>query len=312
MLRFPPRPPWLLGFRTIHAEFRGFDVVNAHTPYPTIVYQALQCARSIDAPLVVTHHNDFHSVNWLNWLIPPLANWAWMQPALTASSKVIATTKSYAETSSILANHLSKTVVLPLCHDFRKFHLPQEEVAGDYLLYVGRLIWYKNIDHAIRILDVLREEFPWLRLLIVGRGAARSRLEARVQNSTVRAHVEFLGYLDEEQLISIYQRAVVTLLPSTSRREAFGVVLVESMACGTPVVAYDIPGVNEVVSQSGGGLLARPGDVGHMVELVRSIIRETSLRNKLSRAGSTNVRNLFSTQKIVPKLIRIYQSVVEK
>lgn len=157
--------------------------------------------------------------------------------------------------------------------------LPLRTGKEDLVLCVGRLVPYKGVDVLVRAMTRVQARLP-IPLVVAGDGPLRGELEALAARERVDAR--FLGYVPRADLVDLYGRARVTVLPSVNRQEAFGVSLLESMACGTPVVASDLDGVRGVASL--GGVLAPPGDA--------AALAATILRVLEGRAGLPGPREL--------------------
>lgn len=109
------------------------------------------------------------------------------------------------------------------------------------VIFVGRLIWDKHVDILVGAVDLLRETFPDIRCIIVGRGPEEERLKEQVLSADLGKNVEFFGFLDNpDDIYRLIKSSRVCVLPST--REGFGMVALEALGCGTPVVTADHPG----------------------------------------------------------------------
>lgn len=140
-----------------------------------------------------------------------------------------------------------------------------------YVLCVGRLVPYKGVDVLLRAMRRLqaRRDAP---LVVAGTGPLRAGLEALAREYGV--DVQFLGHVPEEALPDLYARAAVTVLSSVNGQEAFGVTLLESMSCGTPVVASDLPGVRGVAAM--GGLVVPPGAEAALADAIGRVLDGTA------------------------------------
>ena len=151
------------------------------------------------------------------------------------------------------------------------------------ILYVGRNDPYKNLVNLIEAFALARSRSPLpLRLQLVGPADPRyPEADNRIRELNLGAHIDRVGYQSASELIQSYQNAAVTVLPS--RYEGFGFPVVESMACGTPVVCSDIPVLKEVAGNA--ALFASPDDVPAMANAIISAVNDQSLRERLIRDG---------------------------
>jgi phosphatidylinositol alpha-1,6-mannosyltransferase len=175
---------------------------------------------------------------------------------------------------------------LPLPHAF-----PQ----GQIILTVGR--WaaserYKGVDELIRAVAQLRHSIPRLHLVAVGGGDDLPRLQKLVADLGVLDSVQFLDGLSREEIAACYAKADVFALPSTG--EGFGLVFLEAMAFGKPVVAAACGGATDLVENEVNGLLVSPGDSGELTKTLERLLRNPSLREELGRRGAEVVRRNYS------------------
>jgi glycosyltransferase involved in cell wall biosynthesis len=123
----------------------------------------------------------------------------------------------------------------------------------------------------------------------------------------MRLKIEFTGRVDRNKLIDLLSRAEMLVLPSANRLEAFGIVLLEAMACQTPVLAYDTPGVNEV-AMNGGMIFS---ETTELAEQILELHRDESRRSALGERGRIAVREKYSWEKVLDKVESIYDEVTQ-
>lgn len=265
------------------------DILHFHHPLPTAA--AAWCAARPAAPHVVTYHSD---IVRQAALVPLVAPFIW--PFLRAAGAVLATSPAYVGTSAFL-RRLRNVEVLPLGVDLDAFS--PGGGRGDFFLFVGRFRSYKGIP-------VLLEAWRGMegrRLLMVGSGP----LSDYASRNAPRG-VELLGEVGEERLLELYRSALCLVLPSTARSEAFGMVQLEAMACGTPVISTALPtGVPWVNRHGETGLVVPPGDPGAIASAARTMLdeatRERLAEGALARAGE------LSFERHMASLLEVYERV---
>ncbi len=146
-------------------------------------------------------------------------------------------------------------------------------------VYVGRLRRYKGLDTVLRALSELRAEGSVLRLVVVGQGDDRARLEEVTAELGLSDQVLFTGFVPEEEKVRFLQRAWMNVYPSP--KEGWGITNIEAAACGTPSVASDSPGLRESVHDGETGYLVAHGDVPAWADALRLLSSDTSLRRRL-------------------------------
>ena len=174
---------------------------------------------------------------------------------------------------------------------------------GRKLLFVGRLEPRKGFSVAVDAFARLASDYPDLRLVVVGKGAEQDVVD-RLEPS-VRARVDMMGFVGGADLPGFHRAADIFLAPSTGN-ESFGIVLVEAMAAGLPVIASDIPGYRDVTRSGVEGLLVPPGDAGALAGAIRRVLDDPALANSLGRRGAERARQ-FDWSEIVHQLEDIYE-----
>ncbi len=146
--------------------------------------------------------------------------------------------------------------------------------------YFGRLKKYKGVDQFLRAVPHILQEVPGTRVVIVGEGDDRPRLERMARTLRIADTVMFAGFVSESRKVEMLQSMWCGV--NTSSKEGWGLTVVESNACGTPVVASDVPGLRDVVRDGETGLLYRHGDVQQLAGQVVRVLRDRLLRERLT------------------------------
>lgn len=290
---------------------RSYDLVHLHLPNPVGVAAYLASKKPRKHRLVLTYHSDVARQRYLNHLYAPL-----LTRALERADTVIATSPELLEYSAVLPRYRHKVRVVPYGIDLDKFTeneaLRREARAvrerfgdGPLLLAVGRLIYYKGFDIAIRALPLL----PSARLLIIGDGPLRGQLEALARELRVADRVHFLGDILNERVTPYYLASDVYLLPSIAKSEAFGIVQIEAMACGVPVVNTRLPSGVPFVSRDGEtGFTVEPEDPRALAAAVERLMADPELRRRFGEAGRVRAREQFSKAVLRQRLLDIYRA----
>jgi glycosyltransferase involved in cell wall biosynthesis len=146
--------------------------------------------------------------------------------------------------------------------------------------YFGRLKKYKSVDHLLRALPAVLKQVPELKLMVVGEGDDRPRLESLTKELGLERVVEFTGFVSEERKIELLQQ--IWFKVTTSSKEGWGLTVIEANACGTPVLASDVPGLRDAVRHGETGLLYRYGDVGDLADKMILLLQDMQLRERLT------------------------------
>ena len=153
------------------------------------------------------------------------------------------------------------------------------EVEPGLVLFVGRLEYYKGVDVLLDAWESLARSRPDARLVLVGSGTAEADLRARLKGRAHADSVHFEGFVSEEEKVRWLQRAEVLVQPS--HKEGWGLTVLEANACGTPVVATRVPGLQDSVQHGETGLLVEGGDREALAQAIGRILADPSLRDHL-------------------------------
>ena len=290
------------------------DVVHVHSPPPFTERFAAIGAKESNKPLVVTHHCDLELKGFFgNFAVNIYQSMLGKYP-LEVADKVISTTKSYATTSRSLWD--IDVEVVPNAVDVYRFHPNNEgeHIKDKYAkeneplaLFVGRLVPHKGIGILIRAIKKTHHG----KLLIVGDGPYLSWLKKLSKELDIEERIVFVGPISDYWLPAYYAATDVVVLPSTSRLEAFGIVGLEGMASGKPLILSDIPGVRDVISNEE-GFIVEPLDPDAIAEALEKIWNGPEMAKKMGKKGRERVVKLFSWEKVSKDIEKIFYDVTSK
>jgi glycosyltransferase involved in cell wall biosynthesis len=183
--------------------------------------------------------------------------------------------------------------------------IPANE-RGDYIVCSGHLQEHKGQDVLLRAFAEVAEDFPNLRLELVGDGPMRAEVEALIRDLSLNGKVILRGGLPREKALPIMQRAALTCVPS--RRETFGLVLLESMAMEVPIVATRVGGIPEVVRDGLEALLAPSEDHKQLAQTIKRALKESQLRIDLVTRARARLFEMFTSE----RFINDYRSYLER
>jgi len=166
--------------------------------------------------------------------------------------------------------------------------------------------YFKGVDIFLKALAKLP---AGIKGIIVGDGDLRPVYMEVSKKLGLSERLTFAGRVSDDELPDYYRLASVTVLPSITMGEAFGLVLIESLACGTPVVASNLPGVRTVVSDGQDGFLVQPGDVDDLTEKIHRLLGNVRLNEEMGQRGRIKVEEKYSWPIVVDRLESIYKSL---
>jgi len=293
--------------RRLRAELDKFDVVHLHAPNPTFSLALLTCRSSTE--LVVTHHSDIIRQRFLANVYGPLERRVYRR-----ARNIFATSPWYLGGSPLLQQFEDKVEVVPLGVAIEPLLRPSpfarsveravvEDHDGPIWLCVGRLVYYKGFHTAIDALAHLPGT-----LIIVGKGALEQSLKRRALERGVADRIRWMPDASEDELCGLYHAATALWFPSNSRSEGFGLVQVEAMASGCPIVNTNVPssGVSWVAPHEVAALTIAPESSNQLVEASLRLLADEPLRHRLGANGRERARTLFSDGQMAERYLDRY------
>ncbi len=289
-------------WRRIRAALRSFrpDLVHVHEPLTPST--SMLVVRAAGVPVVATFHAHLDRSRLLAVAAPAL------RPTWRRIDRCIAVSEAAAEFVSCAFP--GRLAIVPNGVDVRMFEEPGASASGlppgRRLLWVGRLDPQKGFPVAVRAFARLAPEFPDLSFVVAGDG--RDRGAVGMLDEADARRVVVLGSVPHERLPA-YHAAADVFVSSATGQESFGLVLVEAMAAGVPVVASDIAGYREVVRDGIDGVLVPPGDPSALAAAVRRVLEDPALAKLLTENSRARARE-FSWDVVTERLEAVYAEAV--
>lgn len=183
-------------------------------------------------------------------------------------------------------------------------------VGLNLLLYIGSLLPIKGVDVLLKALPAIKEEVPNVKLLVVGEGPERSRLERLAEELGVHEDVAFVGRVSHSDVPKYIAACDLLIHPSFS--ESLGRVLLEAQAAGKPVVASRAGGMREAVREGVTGLLFKPGDHLELARSVLKLLKNPGLRAEMGMAGRRFVAKHFEFWRLERQLVKLYLESISR
>lgn len=201
--------------------------------------------------------------------------------------------------------------VVPNCIDLAEIPSGDQVTRdGRTVLFVGRLERVKGISLFLKAAKLVVQECPNTRFLVAGANHPTmppAEIEELIQSCSLQNHVEQLGYLPRHDLIPLYQQASVCVVPSYY--ESFGLVALEAMACGVPVVAARAGGLPEVIEDGRTGLIVPSGDAPALAKAIVTLLTDQQERTQMGSAGRERARTKFSIEENSAANLSLYQDM---
>ena len=296
----------------------GFDVIHAHDWLVT--YAAKSLKQSFNLPMVATIHateagrnSGIHDdtqryINDTEWLL-----------TYEATEVIVNSNYMKGHVQGLFGLPFDKISVIPnginlnnftgidRDYDFRRrFAMDNEKI----ILYVGRLVYEKGVQHLISAMPKILENYHDSKLVIAGKGGMIDELKSQVESMGLSNKVYFTGYLNQKEVQKMYKCADVAVFPSTY--EPFGIVALEAMLAGIPTVVSDIGGFNEIVEHGVNGMKSYTGNPNSIADSVLSLLFDPQLAMNVTKNAKNKVKDEFNWQKIAQDTHYIYELAISK
>lgn len=207
----------------------------------------------------------------------------------------------------IIPNGIRPEAYQPLSqYSFREqLHLSPEEKI---VFYIGRLVQEKGIQILLEAAPLILERFPQTTFAIAGKGPFEVHLKNRTREMGLEGKVHFLGYIDDQARNDLYHAAAAAVFPSLY--EPFGIVALEAMASGTPVVVSSVGGLDEIVEHEKDGLKVYPNDARSLAEQVCRILSAEDWAASLAENAHDKAVNNYSWKKIARQTSELYEEII--
>ena len=294
----------------------GFDVIHAHDWLVT--YAAKSLKNAYDIPIVATIHateagrnSGIHDetqryINDTEWL-------------LTYEATEVIVNSNYMKNEiqrlfglpfdkiNVIPNgiNLSNFTGIERDYDFRRQYAMDNEKI---ILYVGRLVYEKGVQHLIAAMPKILSNYHDAKLIIAGRGGMMDELRAEASNLGLNDKIYFTGYLNSKQVQKMYKCADVAVFPSTY--EPFGIVALEAMLAGVPTVVSDVGGLDEIVTHGVDGMKSYVGNANSIADSVTALLYDHQLATNVSKKAKQKVKDQFNWEKIAQDTHFTYEKAI--
>ncbi|MBI2865628.1 MAG: glycosyltransferase [Chloroflexi bacterium] len=294
---------------SLFAEVRKHkaDITHLHFPYPLG-----ELAYLIGKPsprMIITYHSDIvRQKNLLRFYAP------FLQRVLSRADAIIATSPNYVSSSPYLSRFADKCAVIPFGVDLSWLDRPDEtkvasirqRYGSPIVFFVGRFRYYKGLHYLIEAMKSVSAT-----LLLCGSGPQEPELRDQVEREGLEGKVAFLGEVGDAELPNYYHAGDIFAFPACERSEAFGISMVEAMACGLPAVCTELGTGTTFVNQHGvTGLVVPPRDPRALAEALGRLAADETLRRRLATAARERARQEFSQEVMVDRILGLYRRLL--
>jgi glycosyltransferase involved in cell wall biosynthesis len=290
-------------FYKIHANF---DIIHAHSHlfFTTNVCAAIR--RFNATPLIITNHGLISQTapDWLQRLfIPTIAKWTF-----ESADKIICYTTFEKNQLIELGIDGDKIAVINNGIDTQLFKPNNIRARSEKILWIGRYIHGKGVHHLIDAFVLVLQRHPNAHLILIGDGLQKEEIQKKIQKLDISEHITQKNFVDNENLPAEYQNSDVFVLPSLS--EGLPRTILESMACGIPVVCTELPQIIDLVE--GAGFLVPHCNPDALASAIIKIIENPDFAAELGKNGAERIVKNYSWKDTVSRTLNLYSEVLSR
>lgn len=287
---------------------RKYDVIHVHHPDP-MACMALFFS-GYRGKVVLHWHSDIVRQKYLMGLYRPFQNWL-----IRRANLIVGTTPIYVEQSDDLKRAQHKITYLPIgteeiVPDIEGAHQLREKYSNHRIVFsLGRLVPYKGYHNLIEAAQYLSDDYV---VVIGGIGPLRENLEQLIKERKLEKKVKLLGFVKDEEVAAYFTACDIFVLPSVQKTEAFGIVQIEAMSCGKPVVATKIPGSGTAWVNAHGisGLNVTPEQPKEIADAILTITKDRDAYEVYATGARQRFEKMFTKEKMVAGVMGIYERLM--
>ncbi len=304
----PLTPTWPDMYRDLAQET---DLIHIHSPNPLAELSFLMAPKH--CPVVVTYHADVIRQKWLLPFYHPM-----QKMFLRAVDRIIVPTINHVRYGNGLKDLQEKCTLIPFGMDPQSLaKTPAVNVMikelqnqyGPYVFFLGRLVSYKGLEFLIQAMRDVDQN-----LVIAGEGSERASLEALVAQHKMNHKIHFLGRVENPDLFSaLYHASHMVVLPSITPAENFGMIQIEAMCAGKPVITTDLKSGVPVVGEPGRtNLIVPPCNVELLSDAINYLFKNPIEAKRMGAMGRQRFDNMYSLDKMIQGHIDLYSELIHK
>jgi glycosyltransferase involved in cell wall biosynthesis len=288
-----------------------FDLIHTHIPTPWSADASAMVAWQKHKPLIVTYHNDLTGTGTARMLAGAY-NRTFLKKILQLAHRIIVTQPNYTRYSRVLQMYDYKIEVVPNGVDTERFKPVENGKSTNTLFFLSvldRYHEYKGLHVLLDAMPKVKKEVPDVKLLVGGSGELLGAYKDRAWELQLNGSVYFLGVVPEARLPEYYSSASCFVLPSfSSTQEGFGMVLLEAMASGVPVVCTPVTGVAADISEYDAGLVVTPESPRELADALIYLLENEAEAKAKGLKGRNLVVEKYTWASVAEKLEAIYKS----
>ena len=295
----PISPYWYFQLRRIIKREKP-DIIEAHSPVPGLADIAF-AVKGKTKFVIKYHSGSMKKGKRATDLLITVYEKFILKKILRESHGIMSVYPTFINT---LIGENKNMSFIPPGVNIDKFRPKKDAAKTTDILYVGRIersSQWKGIGTLLDAVAQIAKENPNIKLNLVGSGDAVKGFKQKAIELGIQKNIKFSGPLNAVRLVSIYNSSRVLVLPSETESESFGNVLIEAMACGTPVIGSNIGGIPNVIKDGKNGFLTPPKDPVKLASTINKVIYDPELSAKLAKCGRAHVEKHFTEDLLISR-----------
>jgi glycosyltransferase involved in cell wall biosynthesis len=290
----------------------NFDIIHTHFPSPWSADISMIISFLKRKPLILTYHNDAVTAGKMG-VLTEVYNRVFLKLLLKGSAKILVTQPEYINRSKYLYKYKNKIEIIPNGIDTKIYFQKNINKIPNQIFFLSildRHHTYKGLDCLIKAIKIVRTKISDIRLIVGGSGELVEEYKTLTKGLGLEKNVEFRGFIESNKLVDLYNQSELFVLPSTGIQEGFGIVLLEALACGTPVIATNIVGIAKEIKDNKCGIIIPCNDAKKLAQAIIRIIKNINLQKKMIIKGKLLIQDKYDWNKIVKMMENLYLDVI--
>jgi glycosyltransferase involved in cell wall biosynthesis len=291
------------------------DVLHIHEPFPLadLALHFLPKIRKRFERIVVSWHSDIVRQKWVLSFYGK-----YIHDFLRIVDRIIVSNPNIIQNSTYLPLYEKKCEVIPIgvnldwassgC-DSDKVNIKIPLNKKPLILFVGRLVYYKGIEYLLDSMSLVKNA----NLVIIGSGPLSQKLNEKIIELQLNSNVKIIPEVDEQILQDYYKFCDMLVLPSVEKSETYGIVQIEAMACGKPVICTELGTGTTFINRDGvTGIVVPPRDPKLLADAINTLLSNNELKISLGNNGRERALKEFTSQKMVQRVYALYNNLLSK